>query len=187
MARVKADLRVYAKADGQYAIMRWVRLDKNDIYAGAKFGKPLDANLFRTSYHATGENHIHIPVHPGRSIGEPGDPSAELIGKRHVTGGGGDLRMLDWTTKQPKKDSETRKSLILDIDKVPVQRCNPEVWIMEPGKPELVQEIIDEYSGPGCEVVNILHADWCNPEIVVIVWKLDDKDQAALEKSIKAQ
>ena len=187
MGRVKADLRVYATADGQYAIVRWVSLVKGDIYAGARFGKPLDADLFRTSYHASGKNHIHIPVHPGRSIGEPGDPPTELTGKRRIASGGGDLSMLDWTTKQPKKDTRTRKSLILDINETPVQRCNPEVWIMEPDKPELVREIHDECSKPGCEVVNMLHADWCNPAIVVIVWKLDDKAQAALEKAIKAQ
>ncbi len=187
MGRVKAELRVYAAADGQYAVVRWVSLVKGDIYAGARFGEPFDTDLFRTSYHASGKNHIHIPVDPGRSIGEPGDPPTELSGKRQIASGGGDLRMLRWTTKAPKKDTETRKSLILDINEIPVQRCNPEVWIIEPNRPELAQEIQDEYSKPGFEVVDILHADWCNPEIVVIVWKLDDKAQAALEKSVKAQ
>ncbi len=187
MGRVKADLRVYARADCEYAIMRWVKLDKGDIYAGAKFGEPLDPDLFRSSYHATGKNHIHIPVQPGRSIGEPGEPPTEITGRRRIVSGGGDLRMLHWSSKQPKKDTKSRKSLILDVNEIPVQRCNPEVWIMEPDRLELAQEIYDKYSKPGCEVINMLHADWCNPAIVIVVWKLDDKAQAALEKAIIEQ
>ncbi len=88
MARVKADLRIYATVDDQFAILRWVRLDKRDIYAGARFGAPFDADLFRTSYHASGKNHIRIPVRPGRSIGEPGDPPTELTGKRRIASDG---------------------------------------------------------------------------------------------------
>ncbi len=95
--------------------------------------------------------------------------------------------MLHWSSKQPKNDTKSRKSLILDVNEIPVQQCNPEVWIMEPDRLELAQEIYDEYSKPGCEVINMLHADWCNPAIVIVVWKLDDKAQAALEKAIKAQ
>ncbi|UTW04508.1 hypothetical protein KDX31_05745 [Amphritea atlantica] len=187
MGRIKAELRVYATADGQYATMRYVSLRNFDLYTGTRFAPPFDDDkFFRASYHATGQNHLHIPVSPWRSIGEPGDKPSEFSEKRHITGGGGDLRMLHWTETPPKQNTARRKSLILDITEIPVQRCNPEVWIVEPNRPELVQEIHDEYSGPGCEVVAMLHADWCKPEIVIAVWKLNDEAQAALERSISA-
>ncbi|GGO76793.1 hypothetical protein GCM10011348_04840 [Marinobacterium nitratireducens] len=170
MGRIKAELRVYATAEGQYATMRYVTLRNFDLYTGSRFASPLDDNkVFRTSYHASGKNHLHIPVPPWRSIGEPGDRPSELLGKRHIAGGGGDLRMLHWSHKPPKQDTPKRKSLILDITKIPAQRCNPEVWIVEPNRPELVQEIHDWYNDKGGEIVAMLHADWCKPEIVIAV------------------
>ena len=187
MGKIRAELRVYAKADGQYALLRYVNYNRNDIYAGTGFIDGIGSNLFRASYHETGKNHIHIPVKPGKHIGVEGEPPSKLTDKRMITSGGGDLRMLKWSYGKPKKEKKNRKTLILDVEKIPVARCNVEVWIAPAARQDLIDEVLEEHNRPGTEVVATLKADWCDPEIIVVVWMLDDNAQSILENSIAKQ
>ncbi len=58
--------------------------------------------------------------------------------------------MLEWGYKL-KPDSPTRRTKILDAEDIKVPRWTTELWALEPGRPELVEEAIKFYSpGGGC-------------------------------------
>lgn len=70
-----------------------------------------------------------------------------------------------------KRDSAKRRTLIVDLDNLDVPSFTIELWALEPGKPELVEEVFQHYE-PGGVVLNQVVADWCSPHLLAVVWTL---------------
>ena len=174
-----ADLRIVVRAGNDYAVAFYARLQGNDLYHGPRLSDGSD--LFKASYHESGKRHLRVPG--GRSISKPSVPLAKLKGKKHLGASSGDQKMLKWGYK-PKPDSPTRRTKILHAEDIKVPSWTTEVWALEPGRPELVEEAIKFYS-PGGVVVDYLLTEWPSPNLLIVIWTLKPEGWAALERSVK--
>ncbi len=177
-----ADLRIVVRAGNDYAVAFYARLQGNDLYYGPRLSVGR-SDLFKASYHENGKRHLRVPTRGGPSISEPSVPLAKVKGKKRLGASSGDQKMLEWGYK-PKLDSPTRRTKILDAEDINVPSWTTELWALEPGRPELVEEAIKFYS-PGGVVVDYLLAEWPSPNLLIVIWTLKSEGWAALGRSVK--
>ena len=174
-----AELRIVVRAKNDYAIAFYAQLEKYDLYYGPRLS--VGKALFKFSYHKSGKIHLLTPT--GRSISEPSVPPEEIKGKKRLVGCSTEQKMLQWGYK-PKPDSATRRTKILDVDNFNVPSWETELWALEPGRPELVKEVL-KFCGDGGVVIDYLLAEWPSPNLLVLIWTMKPEGWAALERSIK--
>jgi hypothetical protein len=182
MKKQQAELRVVVKAGDVYAAAFFVSLRGYDLYYGPRlnFGQ----QLFRSSYHESGKSHIRLPTPTGRLIREPDVPLAKFKGKKKFGANSSTLQSLVWDYK-PDADSTTRRTLILDLKSLQnVPSWTTELWVLESGRLELIEEAIKSYERGGFVIAHV-HADWCNPTLLVVVWTLRPEAWASLEQAIE--
>ena len=152
----------------------------HDLY----YGTPLQQERmsFSSSYHDSGKTYLHTPV--GQRPGKSTTPLAQFAGKRELGTSSGDLRLLRWDYK-PKPDTSTRRTLVLDVTKLPrpLRSWTVALWGVEHGREDLVDEIVSGGVYGNMPVLGHLHADWTEPELVVVLWTLSPAAWTALERS----
>ncbi len=99
---------------------------------------------------------------------------------------GSELQGLKWGY-QPKPDSATRRTVTLDVEALNVPSFTSELWALEPGKPELVDAVFEEYEQAAGMVLAHVSADWCTPNLLAVAWTLRPEAWAAPEHSIQNQ
>jgi hypothetical protein len=185
MKKQKAELRILTRIRDQYAVAFYASLQGYDLYCGSGLGfGPKD--MFRHSYHESGKPHLRIPTPAGRAIGEASTPLEHLTGKQKIGGSSTELQGLKWGY-QPKPDSATRRTVTLDVEALNVPGFTSELWALEPGKPELVEEVFQEYKQVAGMVLAYASANWCTPSLLAVAWTLRPEAWAALERSMQAQ
>ena len=176
-AKQKAELRIVAERQGQFALLWQANLNGDDLYAGtARLG---DREIFRFSYHATGQPHFHVG--PQRIITQRRPPTSQLQGVQ---------RLHTWNPGliapgyEPKPDSKTRRT-----SRLPFAEPRPiaiELWAVEGGRTSKpLDEVMKEkpYTYASCEVLASVLADWTNPQFVAVAWTVSK----ALQKSVEQQ
>jgi hypothetical protein len=181
--RQNAELRVVVRASNEYAVVFYASLQGTDLYCGPRLN--VGHELFRASYHESGMHHLRIPTFEGRTISEPGVPLAQITGKQRLGASSGNMSMLQWGY-QPRHDSDTRRTLILDLLSIKVLSWTTELWALEPGQPKLLEEALEFYK-PSGEVIAHLLIDRCTPNLLAVVWTLIPDAWAALERSVSRQ
>jgi hypothetical protein len=185
MKKQKADLRIVVRAGDQYAVAFYARLTGYDLYCGSglSFG-PKD--MFRHSYHESGKSHLRVPTPTGRAIGEAGTPLAHLKGKLKIGASSSEPQGLKWGY-QPKPDSATRRTVTVDFEALTVPSFTSELWAIEAGKPELVEEVFQWYEESAGVVLAHVTAEWCTPNLLLVAWSLRPEAWATLERYIQNQ
>ena len=97
----EAHLRVVLHNEGRHQLMCGADLRGFDLYAGPAGFK----NMLRSSWHETGQVHLHTPV--GRKIGPPRIRPEQFQGNVKLFSGG--YTGIDWSYR-PKLDSSTRRN-----------------------------------------------------------------------------
>jgi hypothetical protein len=185
MKQQKADLRIVVRARDRYAVAFYARLQGYDLYSGTRLNFGPD-QLFRHSYHQSGKSHLRVPTPASRAVGEDATPLAHLKGKQRIGAASSELQGLEWGY-QPKPDSARRRSVIIDLESLTVPSFTSELWALEPGKPELVEEVFQWYEASAGVVLAYVIADWCTPNLLLVAWSLRPEAWAALERSMKNQ
>jgi hypothetical protein len=171
----EAQLRVVLRNEGRYQLLCFADLKGFDLYAGPHGVR----NKLRSSWHRTGQAHLHTPA--GRQIGPPRVMPEHFEGKAKLFSGG--YTGPDWSY-QPKPDSPTRRTLIVDKRSIE-SGLACDIWAVEAGRDDLVGEILAEYSGSGgIELVSHVRVAWTRPQLVGVVGTLT---LAAWESSMRAQ
>jgi len=197
LKKQKADIRVLVRAGDKYAVAFYVKLQGYNLYCGPdlSFG-PTDT--FRYSYHASGESHLYVPRAEGVRMarGDPGTPLPELKGKQRFPGPNSSIKALKWDAR-PKPDSSTRRTIIVDLEvdlealtettDLVTPGFSTDLWTLEPGKPELVEEALQFYESSAGVVLAHASADWCTPNLLVVVWTPRPEVLANLERSMEAE
>jgi len=187
LKKQKADIRILVRAADKYAVAFYTKLQGYNLYCGPGLGfGPKD--MFRYSYHESGESHLHVPKSEGlgMSIGAPSTPLAEIKGKQRLPGSSSSMDALKWDAR-PKPDSSRRRTIIIDLEAITVPSFTSELWTLEPGKPELVEEALQFYEAYAGVVLAHVLADWCTPNLLGVVWTLRPEAWANLARSMTAQ
>jgi hypothetical protein len=185
LRKQKAELRILVRMRDQYAVAFYISLQGYDLYCGSGLGFG-PKEMFRHSYHESGKSHLRVPTSAGRAIGEADTPLAHLRGKQKIGASSSELQGLKWGY-QPKPDSATRRTVTLDIEALTAPSFTSELWALEPGKPELVEEVFREYEQSAGVVLAHVSADWCTPNLLAVAWTLQPEAWAALERSMQKQ
>jgi|SRR5215211_212861 len=180
----EARLSIVLRAGDRYALAFYARLTGFDLYCGPRLGFG-GQDLFRQSYHKSGQSHLRVPIPAGRTIADPGTPLADLKGKKHIGASSSEPQGLEWDY-HPKPDSARRRTAILDLETLNAPSFTSELWALEPGRPELVSEAIRWYEERAGVVLAQVMADWCTPHLLLIAWTLRPEAFAALEVSIQS-
>jgi len=197
LKKQKADIRVLLQAGDKYAVVFYAKLQGHNLYCGSglSFG-PKD--MGRYSYHESGKSHLYVPRAEGlrMAIGEPGTPLAELKGKKRFPGPNSSIKALRWDAR-PKPDSSTRRTIIVDLEEdlkvltetpdFVTQGFSTDLWTLEPDKPELVEEALQFYASVAGVVLAHVSADWCTPNLLLVVWTLRPEALANLARSMEAE
>jgi hypothetical protein len=96
------------------------------------------------------------------------------------------MNALKWDTR-PKPDSSRRRTIIMDLEAITVPCFTSDLWTLEPGKPELVEEAFQFYEPYAGVVLTHVLADLCTPNLLGVVWTLRPEAWANLARSITAQ
>jgi hypothetical protein len=180
----KADIRILLRSADKYAVAFYAKVQSYNLYCGPGLGFG-PKGMFRYSYHESGESHLHVPKSEGlgMAIGDPGTLLAELKGKQRFPGPSSEPQALKWDAR-PKPDSSKRRTIIMDLEAITVPSFSIDLWTLEPGKPELVEEALQFYEPfTGVMLAHVL-ADWCTPNLLGVVWTLRPEAWANLERSI---
>ena len=196
MKKQNADIRILVRAADKHAVVFYAKLQGYNLYCGPGLGfGPKDT--FRYSYHESGESHLYVPRAEGlrMAIGDPGTPLAELKGKQRFPGPNSSIKALKWEAR-PKPDSSTRRTIIMDLEvdlKALTETTDfvtpgfsTDLWTLEPGKPELVEEALQFYESASSVVLAHVLADWCAPNLLGVVWTLRPEAFANLARSMEA-
>ena len=62
-----------------------------------------------------------------------------------------------------------------------------DLWTLEPGKPELVEEALQFYESAASVMLAYVLADWCAPNLLGVVWTLRPEALANLARSMEAE
>ncbi|MEQ1844714.1 MAG: hypothetical protein ABL983_03950 [Nitrospira sp.] len=167
MARGKyqqeAHLRVVQHHEGRYQLLFFADLLDFDLYAGPHGVQ----NVLRSSWHETGQVHIHTPE--GRKLGPPRVMPQHFEGTAKLYSGG--YTGPDWSYR-PKPDSLTRRTLILD--KRSIERSlTLDIWAIEAMRDDLVAEVLAEYSGArGIDLVSHATVAGTRPQLMAVAGTL---------------
>jgi hypothetical protein len=96
------------------------------------------------------------------------------------------MNALKWDAR-PKPDSSRRRTIIMDLEAITVSSFTSDLWTLEPGKPELVEEAFHFYEPYAGVVLAHVLADWCTPNLLGVVSTLRPKAWANLARSMTAQ
>jgi hypothetical protein len=72
----------------------------------------------------------------------------------------------------------------MNLEAITVPSFSIDLWTLEPGKPELVEEALQFYEPFAGVVLAHVLADWCTPNLLGVVWTLRPEAWANLERSI---
>ena len=156
---------------------------RGDIYGGPGLDRNLAGpgyQLFRHSYHRDGKTFLRVPG--GLERGADRLPPVEVRGKIELGGGSGSPDMLEWRIGRPDEDNERRRTMTIDLGRME-RSWTAQAWAIEPGRPDLVDEVLASYGAKG-EVLACAHADWCQPELLLLIWTLTPAGWAALDRSL---
>jgi hypothetical protein len=185
LKKQKADIRILIRSGNQYAVAFYATLQGYDLYSGPGLGfGPKD--MGRHSYHESGKSHLRVPTSEGRAISEPDTPLAHLKGKQKIGASSSDMNALKWDAR-PKPDSAKRRTIIMDLEALTVPSFTSELWTIEPGKPELIEEIFQLYESHAGVVLAHVLADWCTPNLLGVVWTLRSEAWANLARSMAGE
>ena len=174
----KAELRLVAERQGQFALLWQANLNGDDLYAGtARHG---DYEVFRFSYHATGQTHFYVGSQ--RIVTQRRPETAQLQNAQ---------RLLTWNPGlltpgyESKPDSKTRRTSHLSLgDSMPLAI---ELWAVEGGRTtKPLDEVMKEkpYTYKSCEVLASVVADWTNPQVVAVAWTFSKDMKTSVEHQI---
>ena len=152
----RAELRVVIRENDRHSLVAWAKLEGFDLYYGPA------GNLLRGSYHETGAAHLHTPA--GRVDYEKRVMPATFSGKLLLGSAGG---CIDYNSRP---DTPYRRSLIIDASRL--RSCAVDLWAIEGGRKDLVQEVLEETSRAHPKVdaiVDHVVADWTQPQLLAVV------------------
>ena len=75
------------------------------------------------------------------------------------------MNALKWDAR-PKPDSSRRRTIIMDLEAITVASFTSDLWALEPGKPELVEEAFHFYEPYAGVVLAHVLAHWCTPNLI---------------------
>ena len=175
----RAEIRVVLHDNGRYHLVLDARVHGFDVYSqsGLAWGKKAN---FKSSWHETGKTHLFTPFE--RQIGTQKVAPQNFKGKMQLPAGahGG---VLTWGYKL-KADTNNRRSLVIEVSLLEGKPYTAELWAVEQGREDLVQEIVTGAGYQGKEVVGYIVADWTQPQLVALVSTLTDSAMSALNQSI---
>jgi hypothetical protein len=168
----KGELRIVVQNAGRYALYWYANFFGEDLYCGpgAKFFQGA-----RISHHASGKGHVHAGGQ--RHLAPVSTPPGRLVGKDRISGFSQDVGLLDWSY-QPKRDAVHRKSLILDRPPLPL---SVDLWILQPRRPELVQEVLQEYRQT--RLLGQLHISVTSPELFAVAFTMTERGLASFARA----
>ncbi len=174
----KAELRIVAEWQRQIALLWQANLNGDDLYAGT--ARQGNYEVFRFSYHATGQTHFYVG--PQRIVTQRRPRTTQLEGAQ---------RLLTWNPGmlmpgyKPKPDSKTHRTSRLSLDdSVPLAI---ELWAVEGGRTtKPLDEVMKEkpYTYTSCEVRASVVADWTNPQLVAVAWTFSKDMKRSVEHQI---
>jgi hypothetical protein len=163
----KFELRVLLFDGERYAVYLSVR--RHDIYTSA--GHFDGRDLFRQSHHWSGQTHLRIAdrMMSQERNQRPDSVTAKVqIACTSTTLG----TLIDWSYK-PKKESQARRNIIVDIRNLPTPQVTAELWAIESNRPENVSAILAQFKEH--LVIHHEHIAHIKPEFVVVIWTLSEQ------------
>ena len=173
----KAELRVVLHNSGRYHLLLWAKLNGFDLVIGS--GAKIQSNIdLRTTWHKSGSVNTHTPVGvSSRQRAKPEDfTGKELLGA--VSSGG----VIGWDYPL-KTDTKSRRTLVVDTTSWLGGGCSAALWAVEPGRDDLVEDIVAAAGLKGIEIVGYVQSEWTKPQLVVLLQTLTPQAQATLERS----
>lgn len=177
MARREAEVRVALRGvSGKHALLLHAEIVGDDLYYGSSFR----GLRIRASYHRDGKSHVYAGAE--RMLSAPAAPLRSLRGKVLLGGASvSDLPALDWSYTPVADRKHRRSTLILDLEHLK-DPLSISLWGVERNHPELVREILDDRLR--IAVAHVL-ADWSQPQLLAVAWKLGDEVREALDQAAK--
>jgi hypothetical protein len=175
----KFELRVLLFDGKRYAIYQSSSVNRHDIYTS--MGHLDGRNLFRQSYHRSGQSHLHfagqkLPQKPGEM---PDNISGHVqIACTSMTFG----PLIRWNYK-PKKENRTRRNIIIDIRTLPAPQITAELWAIKPNQPENVSAVLSKFQEH--LIIHHEHITHTNPEFVVIIWTLSAEKWISVMQTLR--
>jgi hypothetical protein len=164
----RAELRLYVVTE-RGPILGWqATLKGYDLYSGLP---PVDGEeFFRHSLHESGQSHFHVY---GERIITNRDslPSPKDI--KGVASMGSSVippRRLGASTSTPT-ESPHRRNLILDPKTVgaPAGAWNVRLWLIEHGRLDLADAVVEDNRHFSWLVLGTLHAKWTDPQLLAVI------------------
>jgi hypothetical protein len=176
IAAQNLELRVLLFDGQQYAVYSRLSVRGHDIYTGS--GAHFDGReIFRHSHHASGQTHLRVA---DKIVSrEERQRPASISGRLQLSAVSNTLPGLDWTYK-PKKESRTRRNVIIDMRSLTVPSFTAEVWAIEPGQRSQVDAVLAEFQN--AKIITHDHIDWTAPEFVIVAWSLPEQAWQSLMK-----
>ena len=123
---------------------------------------------------------------PNRTKPKRANPPEHLKGKHLVGASSSDFHALKWGYK-PKPDSAKQRTVFIDLATLKAPGFTNALWALEPGKPELVKDVFEQYENAAGVVLVHTIADWCAPNLLLLAYTLRPEAWANLERSIRGQ
>ena len=173
----RAELRVALQRKGRHALLYSASISGFDLYCSAHSGTT--HHRLESSYHESGKTHTKVG-HDAYRLDDGWERDlASFKGYRRLYSGSAAPDGLTWTYK-PKKDSASRKTLVLDLDHVDLWIVD--LWMIEKHRLDLVLRVLDR----GCdfEIVDHARIDWTQPWLYAVAWRPTDELVSGLRDSL---
>lgn len=173
------DLRLLLRQADEHAVYVAVRLQGEDLY----YIQPVDPDfdlsslaglnehepLFKVSHHKYGQSHVQIK---GRMAAPPEQRFRlrDLKGYSHIGSASGMSEFVTWGYV-PKAESRRRRNLVLDAETLIDVPWAADLWVVEQGCPDLVDEVlrlVEEHY----ELIGHSLTEDSNPQILLVALKM---------------
>jgi hypothetical protein len=181
----QADLRIVVKRSAEHGLVAWVRITNEDLYCGIR-GESGE-ELFRTSYHESGQVHIYLFDGKKRDTPRSEVPLGLFRGCTRLWAIGVDLDHAHWRYR-PSREAPTRRNFVIDLDTAPLP-ISIDIWIIERGRGELLVDIMREYTPPNPikQLISSSLVDWTHPWVYAVAWGPSKMVTDSLEEFARKQ
>jgi hypothetical protein len=150
-------LRIIARRGDQHALLGWVNVDTatGEVKYAGQMG---DVAVWRHSYHQSGVRTYYPLPDTVVERPEPGPPAGQFVGTERLAMRKMPLGIATWDYTPKARHTK----LIVDE----AEMCEVDVWMVEAGRTDLVQRIIDQYP----HVLRTALLDDCDPMVLAVAW-----------------
>jgi hypothetical protein len=188
MSKPLAELRVIAKYGDEYASTVYVTQGiRGDIYCGyrIRWAENLGVKeLFRSSYHRDGSLWHRIGQGPVKKemLACPRD----LQGILHLGSRSPNLSDAQFLSQPPKLDTQTRRSLVVDLLDIFPEGFTVEIFACQSGQTDLFSEETSRKQ-ERFRVLGSVMADWSTPNLGIFAWTLPREQWGNLDRAIEEE